>query len=32
MLLSRFEADKIPEEWVFSELAGDLLLKQPLKK
>jgi len=29
MVISRFESDKIAEEWVVSELAGQLLLKQP---
>lgn len=28
MVVSRFEGDKIAEEWVVSELAGALLLKQ----
>ena len=28
MVVSRFEGDKIAEEWVVSELAGQLLLKQ----
>ncbi len=28
MVISRFEGDKIAEEWVVSELAGQLLLKQ----
>jgi len=32
MVVSRFEGDKIAEEWVVSELAGQLLLKQPKKK
>jgi len=32
MVVSRFESDKIAEEWVVSELAGQLLLKQPIKK
>ena len=32
MVVSRFEGDKIAEEWVVSELAGQLLLKQPIKK
>jgi predicted ester cyclase len=29
MVVSRFKGDKIAEEWVVSELAGKLLLKQP---
>jgi predicted ester cyclase len=29
MVVSRFEGYKIAEEWVVSELAGQLLLKQP---
>jgi predicted ester cyclase len=29
MLVSRFEGAKIAEEWVVSELAGELLIKQP---
>ncbi len=29
MVVSRFEGDKIAEEWVVSELAGKLLLKLP---
>ena len=29
MVVSRFEGDKIAEEWVVSELAGQLLLKLP---
>jgi len=29
MVVSRFEGDNIAEEWVVSELAGQLLLKQP---
>jgi predicted ester cyclase len=32
MVISRFEGDKIAEEWVVSELAGQLLLKQPAIK
>lgn len=32
MVVSRFESDKIAEEWVVSELAGQLLLKQPKVK
>lgn len=32
MLVSRFIDNKIAEEWVVSELAGELLLKQPVKK
>ena len=32
MVVSRFEGDKIAEEWVVSELAGQLLLKQPRNK
>ncbi|RPJ76623.1 MAG: hypothetical protein EHM20_07215 [Alphaproteobacteria bacterium] len=32
MVVSRFEDDKIAEEWVVSELAGQLLLKQPKLK
>jgi len=32
MVISRFEDDKIAEEWVVSELAGQLLLKQPTTK
>ncbi len=31
MVVSRFENDKIAEEWIVSELAGELLLKQPKK-
>lgn len=29
IVISRFEGEKIAEEWVVSELAGQLLLKQP---
>jgi predicted ester cyclase len=29
MVVSRFDGSKIAEEWVVSELAGQLLLKQP---
>lgn len=29
MVISRFENNKIAEEWIVSELAGQLLLKQP---
>ncbi len=32
MVASRFEGGKIAEEWVVSNLAGQLLLKQPIKK
>ncbi len=32
MVVSRFENDKIAEEWVVSELMGELLLKTPAKK
>ena len=32
MVVSRFEGDKIIEEWVVSESAGQLLLNQPRKK
>ncbi len=32
MVVSRFEGDKIAEEWVVSELAGQLLLKLPKTK
>ena len=32
MLVSRFERDKIAEEWVVSDLAGQLLLAHPAKK
>lgn len=32
MVVSRFKDDKIAEEWVVSELAGQLLLKQPKAK
>jgi len=32
MVVSRFEGNKIAEEWVVSELASQLLLKQPKKK
>lgn len=32
MLVSRFEGDKIAEEWLVSDLAGQLLLKQPKAK
>jgi predicted ester cyclase len=31
MVVSRFENNKIIEEWVVSELAGELMLKQPKK-
>lgn len=31
MVVSRFEGDKIAEEWVVSELAGKLLSKRPNK-
>jgi predicted ester cyclase len=31
MVVTRFEGDRIAEEWVVSELAGQLLLKQPGK-
>ncbi len=31
MIVSRFENDKIMEEWVVSELAGELTLAQPRK-
>jgi steroid delta-isomerase-like uncharacterized protein len=29
MVVSRFEGEKIAEEWVVSELAGELALRQP---
>ena len=32
MVVSRFEGDKIAEEWIVSELMGQLLLKQPQTK
>ncbi|MCK5149151.1 ester cyclase [bacterium] len=32
MVVSRFENDKIIEEWVVSELIGELLSKPPMKK
>lgn len=32
MVVSRFDGGKIAEEWVVSELAGQLLLKQPKVK
>ncbi|MDC8003674.1 ester cyclase [Aureisphaera galaxeae] len=32
MIVSRFEEDRIAEEWVVSELLGQLLLKQSFKK
>lgn len=32
MVISRFEGDKIAEEWIVSELMGQLLLKQQLSK
>ncbi|MEW6238096.1 MAG: ester cyclase [Candidatus Omnitrophota bacterium] len=32
MVVSRFQEGKIAEEWVVSELAGELALKQPRKK
>ncbi len=32
MIVTRFENDKIAEEWVVSELMGELLLKVPAKK
>ncbi len=32
MVVSRFEGNKIAEEWVVSELAGQLMLKQPKNK
>jgi len=32
MLVSRFEGDKIAEEWVVSEIIGQLLLKLPQTK
>jgi predicted ester cyclase len=32
MIVSRFEGDNISEEWVVSELMGELLLKVPAKK
>lgn len=31
MVVSRFEDGKIAEEWLVSELAGQLLLKNPIK-
>jgi hypothetical protein len=32
MVVSRFEGDKIAEEWIVSELMGQLLLKQAKNK
>ncbi len=32
MVITRFEDERIAEEWVVSDLAGQLLLKQPIKK
>ncbi len=32
MVVSRFDGDKIAEEWIVSELMGQLLLKQPKTK
>lgn len=32
MVVSRFEDVKISEEWIVSELMGELLLKVPIKK
>ncbi|HRG48956.1 MAG TPA: ester cyclase [Leptospiraceae bacterium] len=32
MVVSRFEGDRISEEWILSELMGELLLKSPGKK
>ncbi len=32
MIISRFEGDKIAEEWIVSELVGQLLLKLPQTK
>ena len=32
MVISRFEENKITEEWIVSELVGQLLLKQSIKK
>ena len=32
MVISRFDGDKIAEEWIVSELMGQLLLKQPQNK
>lgn len=32
MVVTRFEGDRIAEEWVVSELAGQLMLKQPSKE
>ncbi|MHC4846190.1 MAG: ester cyclase [Planctomycetota bacterium] len=29
MVVSRFDGERIAEEWVVSELAGELMLKQP---
>lgn len=31
MIISRFDGDRIAEEWVVSELAGELFSKQPLE-
>jgi predicted ester cyclase len=31
MMISRFDGEKIIEEWAVSELAGELLLKMPAK-
>lgn len=32
MIVSRFENDKIVEEWVVSDLAGQLMIRLPRKK
>jgi hypothetical protein len=32
MIVSHFENEKISEEWIVSELMGELLLKAPTKK
>lgn len=32
MIVSRFEGEKISEEWIISELMSELLLKAPSKK
>ncbi|MBI1305907.1 MAG: hypothetical protein GC181_04750 [Bacteroidetes bacterium] len=31
MVVSRFQKDMIAEEWVVSELAGELMLRQPIQ-
>jgi len=32
MIISRFDGERIAEEWVVSELAGELLSKKPFEK